>query len=123
MAVRSTHKVAPQITPRFRVVHQGLVALGPGKVELLTQVRRTGSIVDAAKAMNMSYMRAWSLIRVMNQSFQEPVVTTERGGRRGGGAMVTDTGLRAIELYRAIEAQSDSVIQVPWRQLAKLLRH
>lgn len=122
MAARTKAKESARITPRFRVVHRGQVALGPGKVELLEHVHRTGSIVDAAKAMDMSYMRAWSLIRVMNQAFREPVITTERGGKQGGGATVTETGLAAIESYRAIEQRSLAATQTPWKRLEKLLR-
>ena len=38
------------------------IAFGPGKAVLLKLVEETGSISEAAKRMEMSYMRAWSLI-------------------------------------------------------------
>lgn len=37
-------------------------ALGPGKADLLDAIARTGSISKAAKAMGMSYSRAWTLV-------------------------------------------------------------
>jgi molybdate transport system regulatory protein len=37
--------------------------LGPGKVALLEGIAREGSISAAGRAMNMSYKRAWELVR------------------------------------------------------------
>ena len=82
------------------------VALGPGKVELLYQIGRTGSLRKAAEAMEMSYMRAWMLMQTMNRCFKKPVVVTKRGGAEGGSASVTETGKTVLALYRRIEAQS-----------------
>ena len=60
------------------------IALGPGKADLLTLISETGSINSAAKRMKMSYMRAWLLVKVMNDCFREPLVRTVRGGAEKG---------------------------------------
>jgi molybdate transport system regulatory protein len=112
----------PQLHPRFRVVHRGDIALGPGKMELLALLVETGSLTLAAKQMDMSYMRAWTLMQTMNDCFTEPVVMAERGGKNGGGMKVTATGLRALELYREIESAAKKAATTPWRRLQKLLR-
>jgi molybdate transport system regulatory protein len=78
-------------------------ALGPGKIKLLELVGESGSISAAGRAMGMSYRRAWTLIDVLNRSFRSPVVTTQPGGARGGGAALTDLGHDVIARYRAIE--------------------
>jgi molybdate transport system regulatory protein len=77
---------------------------GPGKAELLERIAETGSIAAAARTMGMSYRRAWLMVRSMNRCFIEAVVATSHGGRRGGGALVTDTGRRVLAHYRAAEA-------------------
>jgi len=59
-----------RIRPRVRITCDGRIALGPGKVELLELLHATGSIARAAKRMDMSYMRAWMLIRTMNSCFK-----------------------------------------------------
>lgn len=82
------------------------VALGPGKAELLRRVKESGSISGAARQMQMSYMRAWELIQTMNECFREPVVTTERGGSKGGGARLTTCGADALRLYEEMERES-----------------
>ena len=61
---------------------------------MLDLIFQTGSIGEAAARMEMSYMRAWSLVREMNQCFRRPVVASARGGREHGGAELTDTERR-----------------------------
>jgi molybdate transport system regulatory protein len=60
--------------------------IGPGKVALLESVRGTGSISAAARAMDMDYKRAWTLIDSMNRAFDQPLVDRATGGTGGGGA-------------------------------------
>lgn len=111
-----------RIVPRIRVVFGGDIALGPGKVELLEHIGRTGSLRKAAAAMDMSYMRAWTLVKTMNGCFKKPVVVTTRGGADGGSATLTDTGRAALAVYRRMEAQSVRGMKPAQRELAKLLR-
>jgi|SRR5665213_2989376 len=107
---------------RIRILHGSDVALGPGKVELLELVEKTGSITKAAKKMDMSYMRAWTLIRMMNGCFKEPVVLAARGGKIGGGARLTATGKAALELYRQMDRRGLAAVERHWAGLQKLLR-
>ena len=45
----------------LRVLGKRAAALGPGKAELIARISETGSISAAARAMGMSYRRAWQL--------------------------------------------------------------
>ena len=112
---------APRLLPRMRVLCGEDIALGPGKVDLLALIGETGSIREAAERIGMSYMRAWTLIRTMNACFREPVVVASRGGKARGGAVLTETGRRALELYRGLESQSLKACADTWRHLRKLL--
>ncbi|MDA8082188.1 MAG: LysR family transcriptional regulator [Nitrospiraceae bacterium] len=73
--------------------------LGYGRVALLERIREYGSITKAAKALEISYRRAWVLIESMNRQVPKPYVVTSTGGRKGGGTTVTDEGERAIALF------------------------
>lgn len=97
------------------------VALGPGKAELLALVGETGSISEAARRMEMSYMRAWTLIQTMNRCFKEPLVESVRGGKQGGGATLTTTGRQALELYRQMEAAGLAATKDGWTMFQRLL--
>jgi molybdate transport system regulatory protein len=113
---------APVLKPRFRVTRGQDIALGPGKMELLAWLVRTESLSEAARRMDMSYMRAWTLVKTMEKCFREPVVVAERGGKSGGGMKVTAAGRRALALYRQMEENALKSAQAPWKRLQKLLR-
>ncbi|MHB9021165.1 MAG: winged helix-turn-helix domain-containing protein [Halothiobacillus sp.] len=79
--------------------------LGVGKVHLMELIDELGSISQAAKNLNMSYKRAWTLIEEVNQIGAQPYVTKEVGGAGGGHASLTDAGQHAIAQYRALEQE------------------
>jgi molybdate transport system regulatory protein len=83
------------------------VGFGPGKADLLERLAETGSISAAAKAMKMSYRRAWLLLEELNRSFRQPVAVKTKGGRGGGGgATLTPWGRTVLKHYRTIEAKA-----------------
>ena len=94
----------------LRVLSAKNPAMGPGKARLVTLIAETGSISSAARKMGMSYRRAWQLVEALNKSFSEPVVVTAVGGKRGGGAIVTDFGRRLVDAYHAMEAKASAAI-------------
>lgn len=101
MAARPAHDL------HLRVSLSPRVAFGPGKASLLESVAKTGSISAAAKALRMSYRRAWLLLDELNHDFREPLVEKTKGGKGGGGgAQLTPAGAAVVELYRTIESRS-----------------
>ena len=88
---------------RLRIYQDAVIAIGPGKVDLLEAIASAGSISGAARAMGMSYRRAWLLVEELNQSLAEPAVSTATGGVQGGGARLTPVGEQIIACYRRIE--------------------
>jgi molybdate transport system regulatory protein len=107
---------------RFRIVLRSGFWLGPGKADLLQAVAETGSLVAAAARFDMSYKRGWSLVREMNAALMVPLVTTEKGGRGGGGgAQLTDLGRYVLELYRRMENDADNAVAAGVRELRHLL--
>lgn len=77
--------------------------LGIGRLELLEQIEATGSISKAAKAMGMSYKKAWDLVSSMNTQAREPLVGAQAGGAHGGGAALTPAGQQAVAEFRAMQ--------------------
>ena len=112
-------KSAGQI--RIRLMLGDTIALGPGKARLLQAVAETGSITAAAKAMGMSYRRAWMLIDDMNRCFKQPLVETAKGGARGGGASVSDFGRDVLGRYLAIEKKAAQAIAPDIARLSRLM--
>lgn len=110
------------ISIKIRLPYQHLVAIGPGKADLLEAINQSGSISAGARAMGMSYKRAWDLVDAMNKSFREPLVATATGGSHGGGARVTPFGLDVLTLYRAMEAKASQSIAQDAEALASMLQ-
>jgi molybdate transport system regulatory protein len=77
--------------------------IGPGKVAVLEEIARSGSISAAGRALRMSYRRTWELVEDLNTGLGTPVVETAAGGSGGGGTVLTQAGKAVIERYRAIE--------------------
>ena len=106
----------------LRILGGGTAAMGPGKAELIARIDATGSISAAAREMDMSYRRAWQLVEAINKSFRKPVVLTATGGKRGGGASVTDFGRALVAQFHAMEHKASSAIAQDLAHYAQQLR-
>ncbi|MCR0983250.1 winged helix-turn-helix domain-containing protein [Roseomonas populi] len=93
--------------------------IGPGKVRLLEEIGRAGSISGAGRALGMSYRRAWELVEALNRGLGEPVAETVAGGAGGGGAKLTARGEEVVQTYRAIEAEANTAAAARLAALAR----
>jgi molybdate transport system regulatory protein len=91
-----------RVSLRFELASGGRV--GPGKIALLEAIAREGSIAGAARALGMSYPRAWALVEAVDAALGAPAVSRAPGGLRGGGAALTAVGAALIARYREVEA-------------------
>jgi molybdate transport system regulatory protein len=80
--------------------------IGPGKIAVLEQIARTGSISAAGRTLKLSYRQTWDLVDELNNGLGAPVVETAAGGTRGGGAVLTELGKAVVNTYRAIEVDA-----------------
>ena len=85
--------------------------LGIGKIWLLENIEKTGSITNAAKEMKMAYRQAWQLVKEMNERSELPLVEKVLGGKNGGGARLTDSGKNAIKTFYDIEKRIKNFAQ------------
>ena len=106
---------------RLRIVLEPDIAIGPGKADLLQGITETGSIAAAGRRMGMSYKRAWYLISTMNRCFETPLVEASKGGRTGGGAVLTALGDEVLTRYRRMESLTCRAIEPEMRELRKVL--
>ena len=111
----------PTVLFRLRITCGDDIAVGPGKIALLEAIAAAGSITSAAKALGMSYRRAWLLVDTMNRCFEGPVVEAEAGGKRGGGTRLTALGAEVVRRYRAIETKAAKAGAADVAALARLL--
>jgi molybdate transport system regulatory protein len=96
------------------------IAMGPGKAELLDKIVELGSISAAARAMDMSYRRAWLLVDAMNRCWAEAIVETSPGRAKAGSARITAAGRHVLAGYRKL--QGGVARGAEWDDLCTLLR-
>ena len=102
-ATKSSEAASPNDRLSIRLDLASGARIGPGKVAVLEEIARSGSISAAGRALHMSYRRTWELVEDLNRSLGTPVVETAAGGSGGGGAVLTRAGKAIVERYRAIE--------------------
>jgi molybdate transport system regulatory protein len=100
----------PLASLKIRLRHGDTFAMGPGKADLLEAIQETASIAAAGRKLGLSYWKTRHLLEEMNQCFRQQVVVTSKGGEKGGGSQVTETGRMALAQFRAMEAAAGSAI-------------
>lgn len=88
---------------RFWIKGKNSSFVGVGRVELLENIARYGSMNKAAKEMGMSYKKAWKLVDELNEIYDEPLVVKAQGGKSGGGSLLTAKGEALVALFRKLE--------------------
>jgi molybdate transport system regulatory protein len=95
-----------------------VAAVGRDRIHLLAAVARAGSISAGARAIGLSYKAAWDAIEAMTNLFGQPLLETRTGGRAGGGARLTPTGMRVIAAFDRLEAEMARVLRAVEPELA-----
>lgn len=105
----------PNLKIKIQLYCGNEIAVGPGKADLLDAIIREGSISAAGRAMEMSYRRTWLLVDAMNRCWNEPLVETNPGNSRGGGARVTAFGEAVLAHFRSLQHDIATVATCPAR--------
>ena len=72
---------------------------GQGSFELLRGIQEQGSLSGSSKTKGMSYRYAWGIIKEIEKRMGKPILETRTGGKTGGGATLTLTGQKLLEVY------------------------
>lgn len=91
-----------EVVANISIKQDGIIFLNPSKTALLIEIKKCGSLNAAAKNLNISYQHAWNLINEMNRTAPEPLVIKQRGGINGGGAAISEYGMKILEEYQLI---------------------
>ena len=106
---------------KIRIDFDGERYIGHGRIQLLELIGEHGSIAKAAKAMDMSYKRAWYLMDEFSALFADPIIERQHGGRGGGAAKLTPFGADLVRQYREMEAKALTVFAKPLASIEKHL--
>ena len=83
----------------------GKPALTEAGADLLEQISISGSLSEAARQLRYSYRWAWLTVDAMNRAWSKPLVTTATGGKKGGGARLTEQGQKVLAAYRHLQIE------------------
>jgi molybdate transport system regulatory protein len=96
----------------WMVSEKGESVFGDGLAELLEEISKTHSMLEAAKNLKMSYRYALHRITLAEKRLGESLVSRSHGGARGGGSSeVTPYGKSLIERYRKVQAELDEKLK------------
>ena len=82
------------------LTEDGKSLIGDGKAALLIAIDEEKSLNLACKKINISYKRAWQMLKNIEKSAGQPVVTSIRGGRNQG-TFLTDYAKEILAEYEA----------------------
>ena len=100
-----------EIDNRIWISKNGEPFLGHGRILLLENIDREGSINRAAKALGMSYKRAWQMVSAMNRLADGPLLECNSGGAGGGGSLLTEKGKKMVTEFRRIDKKCRTVLE------------
>lgn len=81
----------------------GEPVFGRGRRFLLEAIDVHGSINRAAREVNVSYRKAWSFIKAMEERLGLKLVERQAGGRNGGGALLTSEARAFLKQFTLLE--------------------
>ena len=91
-----------EVEAQISIKRNGVTFLNPVKIALLKEIVVSGSLSAAAKKVGISYQHAWTMISEVNLNAPQPLVIKQRGGKNGGGAEISEYGLRIMNEYQLI---------------------
>lgn len=80
---------------------------GIGVQELLRLVQKTNSLQTAAATMEMSYSKAWKIIRAAEKELGFPLMIRRVGGAGGGGSQLTERGLDFVNRFEQFTSEAN----------------
>lgn len=83
----------------------------PQRIALLQHIAEQGSITRAAKSAGLSYKGAWDAIDELNNLAERPLVERSVGGKGGGGAKLSEEGLRVLRLYQRLQTLQAQLLE------------
>ncbi len=108
---RRAKKLTPNIHLRGRIwIEAGGPAITDAGADLLEQIKAWGSLSEAARRLRFSYRRAWMLVDTMNRRWPTPLVKLSAGGKRGGGATLTEEGEKLLRSYRDLQIRLQQLL-------------
>ncbi len=81
----------------------GEPVFGRGRRFLLEAIDAHGSINRAAQEVGISFRKAWGYIQAMEERLGVQLIERQKGGKNGGGALLTEEARTLLKKYESLE--------------------
>ena len=109
---------AASIRPRLKVQIAGTEPFfGPGVRMLLLHIRTEGSVREACEKMGLSYSKGRKLLDRAERELGYAIVERIHGGKNGGGACLSEEGIRFLEKYEQFEQELTEEAEEKFRKI------
>jgi molybdate transport system regulatory protein len=95
----------------------GEPVFGRGRRLLLEAIDTHGSINRAAREVDISFRKAWSHIKIMEERLGVKLVDRKTGGRNGGGATLTPDARKFLMKYEELEKGVQELVDERFRSI------
>lgn len=106
-----------EIRSKLWIEVDGEPVFGRGRRFLLEAIDKYGSINQAAKDINISYRKAWSYIKSMEERLGIKLVTRQAGGKNGGGALLTLEAREFLKKYELMEKGINEIVDKRFKNI------
>jgi molybdate transport system regulatory protein len=108
---------------QVELVSAGTTIINEEAFRLLDEIEKGHSIVSAARNMDISYRKAWGLIRDIEYNLGFNLVGKMRGGKAGGRTTFTPEGLELMDAYRKLVSELQSTDKEAVKTFFRKLNH
>lgn len=108
----------PSLRPHLKVQIVGTEPFfGPGVRMLLLHIRTEGSVREACEKMGLSYSKGRKLLDRAEKELGYAIVERTHGGKNGGGACLSEAGMRLLEKYERFEEELTKTAKEKFREI------
>lgn len=83
---------------------------------MLKGVEKTGSLRQTAAEQGISYRKAWSVLRDIEEKLGFHILERKAGGVSGGGSVLTPSGKSLMRRYEQFRAEANEALERIYRK-------
>jgi molybdate transport system regulatory protein len=100
---------------QWLISEEGRIIIGEGRMEILENIEKTGSLNRTARIMKMSYKGVWSKVKATEEALKAKVVQSNRKQ----GSTLTKEGKELLRKYRALKERCLKADEKVFRSIFK----
>lgn len=108
-----------KVKSKVWIEEDGIPVFGEGREYLLELIDTHGSINKAASSLGISYRKAWSYIKTMEETLNVSLVERSKGGKGGGGSRLTEDARSFLGRFERLCKGIDEIVNERFKVVFK----